>query len=301
MDKKISLDLERELYLNTTIVKSFTFFLTNLMNGSKLNHCIIIRDPKIPENDIRKENSLFFINSLETAFTGYWWNRGNFELNAQKLLEVQLDVRSALKCSSSNNVNEVAFDALRKVLNWGAGGTGQKLYQANEAWAKSYKSNLYQSLKIGCLAMTSCKPNLSVFNPNTETVYARMNAGLTKFYALACDNVVIYDGRVGAALGYLVKLFCKENLISEVPNELSFRWGAQSGKNPLNRNPSDAKLVFHKLPAGGPVWAENNIKANWILRSAIENSNAKWCSGPDGLRRVEAALFVIGYSMPVSL
>ena len=35
-----------------------------------------------------------------------------------------------------------------------------------------------------------------------------MNAGWTKVYALMLDGFPIYDGRVGAAMGYLVQQYC---------------------------------------------------------------------------------------------
>ena len=36
-----------------------------------------------------------------------------------------------------------------------------------------------------------------------------MNAGFVKIYSLLCDDCVIYDGRVGAALGLLTRQFCE--------------------------------------------------------------------------------------------
>ena len=36
-----------------------------------------------------------------------------------------------------------------------------------------------------------------------------MNAGFTKVYSLLLDDFPIYDGRVGAALGYLVRMYCE--------------------------------------------------------------------------------------------
>ena len=35
-----------------------------------------------------------------------------------------------------------------------------------------------------------------------------MNSGWTKVYALMLDDFPIYDGRVGAAMGYLVRRYC---------------------------------------------------------------------------------------------
>jgi hypothetical protein len=288
------LALDQEYYLNLDNVKAFTHYLVELINGSVLiDHTITIRDRKLPLNHPGFKNKRFQMSSLEEAFNGYWWNKEGYKENANKLKKVQEIVRNAMKVNSAS----VTLEALREVLAWGAGGTGQRLYTANLAWAIRQKNLLNKSLSMACTVMSSKSPDLRVFKPTKTASYARMNAGFTKYYALACDDVIIYDGRVGAALGLLAKEFCKRQGIKNLPEELSFRWGAQNGKKPLNRNPSDVYYRFPKLPAEGAVWAEWNMKANWILTTALKYTKADWCNGSDGLRKIEAALFVIGYSI----
>jgi hypothetical protein len=292
--------LSKNIYLKDEAVQGFIHFLKELINGAPIHHALSIRDKKLPKNDPRLKTKNFAINSLEEAFNGYWWNKEGYEKNAQKLQEVQMIVRAAIKTQNPEKASSESLQALRAVLKWGAGGTGQKLYTSNEKWAIKQASSLAESLSMGCAAMSSETPNLQVFKSTDKSTYARMNAGFTKYYALACDDAIIYDGRVGAALGLLAKEFCKKNKIETLPSSLAFRWGPQNGKNPLNRNPSDDKYVFAKLPTEGEAWAEWNIKGNWILSSALSSSDAHWCSGPEGLRRVEAALFVMGYSLPLN-
>jgi hypothetical protein len=291
--------LSKSTYLNTPTVKAFVHYVTSLIDGAPFKHAIVVRDPKLPANDPRITNPTFVIESLESAFDGYWWDKQGYEANAQKLRQVQTTIRSSMKFENAPNGATEAIHALSEVLEWGAGGTGQKLYTANMLWAKARNDTLIDSLRIGRAEMMSDTPNINAFKASDTLTYARMNAGFTKYYALACDNVVIYDGRVGAALGLLVKNFCKANQIQYLPNELAFRWGAQNGINPLNRDPSDEIFKFSKLPAEGAIWAEWNIKANWILSAAQNTAHAEWCKNSDGLRRLEAALFVIGYSMPI--
>ena len=57
-------------------------------------------------------------------------------------------------------------------------------------------------------------------NPATE---CRMNAGFVKIYSLLCDDCVIYDGRVGAALGLLTRQFCEATSRTEVPLRAGIR------------------------------------------------------------------------------
>ena len=42
-----------------------------------------------------------------------------------------------------------------------------------------------------------------------------MNAGFEKIYSVLLDGCVIYDGRVGAALGLLARQFCEASELPE--------------------------------------------------------------------------------------
>ena len=63
-----------------------------------------------------------------------------------------------------------------------------------------------------------------------------------KIYSLLCDDCVIYDGRVGAALGLLTRQFCEATGHTEVPSALEFAFGtpkeARNTKNTKMRDPS---------------------------------------------------------------
>jgi hypothetical protein len=82
-----------------------------------------------------------------------------------------------------------------------------------------------------------------------------------------------------------------------VPDRLGFLWGDGDGGG-KSRNPSAGRYQFGKLYGGdygSKAWARVNVQANWVLTEALRAAKAHWCSGPDGLRRVEAALFMLGY------
>ena len=125
-----------------------------------------------------------------------------------------------------------------------------------------------------------------------------MNAGWTKVYALMLDGFPIYDGRVGAAMGYLVQQYCTRIGLRQVPTLLCFRWGAARGEH--NRNPSmGSSLRFPGLTAKAPrKWAECNVRAAWILSEVC--GEGRFGDLPPGrrLRALEAALFMIGYELP---
>ena len=56
-----------------------------------------------------------------------------------------------------------------------------------------------------------------------------MNAGFAKIYSLLLDGLPIYDGRVGAALGYLARLYCEDAALEATPITLRFAWGIAKG------------------------------------------------------------------------
>ncbi len=287
----------KQRYLAQPEVVNFTTYLSDVIKGKTcLSHHINIRDRRLPTGMTR---GCLQIDSLQQAFENYWWDRERFDVNAGKLEKVKKIVRDAINMENDIDGTRYAHNALHAVLEWGAGGTGQKLYTSNMDWARNAGDSIIRRLAIGRQVMSDDNPNVALFDNGDGP---RMNAGLTKYYSIACDGVLIYDGRVGAALGYLVRKFCISHELERVPEPLAFRWGAQNSSSPhaaLNRDPSLGNFNFPRLPPlGKSKWATGNIHANWIIQAAREQANVDWCGDPDGLRRIEAALFVIGYEMP---
>ena len=94
-----------------------------------------------------------------------------------------------------------------------------------------------------------------------------MNSGFTKIYSLYINDFIIYDSRVGAALCYLVKLYCIEQKQGGVPSSLKFAYG--DARNPeVNRNPNSDIYKFSKLDRG-KIHIECNLKANWLLKEVL--------------------------------
>ena len=128
-----------------------------------------------------------------------------------------------------------------------------------------------------------------------------MNAGFTKLYSLSMDNFIIYDGRVGAALGLLARLYCRERELNEVPDTLAFAWGkgrsARSCSAVKNRrDPSDNLYVFPQL-SNPKRHTEHNVKANWLLQGILNDTTSRFSllAPASRMRALEAALFMIGY------
>jgi hypothetical protein len=136
-----------------------------------------------------------------------------------------------------------------------------------------------------------------------------MNSGLTKIYALTKpDDVIIYDGRIGAAMGLFARKYSEKNghkgrfkcghRESAVPPVLQFPWGDGLGETG-SRNPSVEPYVFPPLRPGtarsNRVHANACRKASYVLRMAVHIIRKGDASV--NLRDLEMALFMVGYAV----
>lgn len=284
---------DKSVYLNSSEVAEFIGFVARLLDGEPFRHEFVIRDRKLPSEYLKRFGPIFQIDAVEQAADRYFWDSGDFLQNKSKLEAIERIVRNAIASEGKGNALEATLNAVDCVLEWGAGGKRSALYKSNVDWAHSKGNDLIALLQSGRREMESAKPDVSIFRTGP-----RMNAGFTKYYALACKDVVIYDGRVGAAMGLLARNFLEQRgLPTSVPTNLAFRWGrAKSGRN---RNPSSGALTFSEFNGSSFHWAHSNFMANWILTAAQKKASTTWCKGQDGLRRIEASLFMIGYDLPI--
>lgn len=299
-------------FLNLPEIRSFVAYLAQLFQGTPFlePHSIIVRDRQVYEGypywvDVGGNRGIS-MRTLPEALARYWWAGGNYAKNKDVLDKVERVAKRAVALAPGSGEAEATYmAALKEVLWWGAGYKATKLYTANVAWAEAVGDRLGTLLAAGVREIDSSDPRTNIFSDDGGT---RMNAGLTKFFALACNRSIIYDGRVGAALGLLVRHYCAANGLAKVPDVLQFRWASQNSSKPetrLNRNPSVSSLKFPEMPTQrnrSRVWAEWNLTANWVISAALDaarhHSGAAWCTGSDGMRRVEAALFTMGYQIP---
>lgn len=241
--------------------------------------------------------------TLQAFYDMYWWDRKYYADNAETLDVVKAKIRAAIDAESTVTGHSAALDAIHEVMKWGFG-QGTRAYRKNMEWAESLGADLVPVLKLGRESLTGSSPDISVFapvNPNVAgSKVPRMNAGWTKYYALALPDFIIYDGRVGAAMGFLARRYLESmpptRRPAVLPESLAFRWAAGQGNN--LRDPSSTQYKFPSLKhigKGPQEWAQVNVQANWILAAACNKAQASWVSGPDGLRKLEAALFMLGY------
>ena len=137
-----------------------------------------------------------------------------------------------------------------------------------------------------------------------------MNSGFSKVYSLLSGGMIMYDSRVGAALGYLVKRCAAENNWETIPQELLFPYApprnSATAANPLNRDPGSFQgLSFPSFSGRSGLQSVFMLRASWIVDAAIKKvqcipeSDLKCGKIKIPMHRfIEAGLFMIGYDLP---
>lgn len=268
--------MNRKEYLLDPSVRAFINWLRPHVRGDcSFQHRFMMRRP---HRDWR-------CDSIWEAHQNYWW-RGSFAANQEKLDRLAADIRRARK----NDDQDGFVRAAHSILRWGG------VMASNGATLDEFGET---ALSTFCEANRLLDPT-QADTSRLDGVH-HMNSGWTKVHALMLDGLPIYDGRVGAAMGYLVRQFCVRDGLSQVPTRLCFRWGPARG-NLHNRNPSTDPLKFPMLTAANPrTWAECNVWAAWILGEVCHEGEFGDRLVPERrLRALEAALFMIGYELPGS-
>lgn len=272
-------------YLETALVPEFVDYLASILSGkSPIDFEYRFHSAHAPSGYRDGFGLAGTAQTLEDLFDRYYWKREYHAANADKLLGFQRQLRSAM----GGDLAEV-HHAVAQIMDWGLNPSAA---QANKAWATQQGDRLLALLEAGKRALESAEPDYSIFQQ------VRMNAGFTKVFSLLCDGIIIYDGRVGAALCWLVRRFLKHiGYAGPVPKALAFLWAP--GRSAQYRNPSGDGFEFDCLTSDAPAWARANVEASWLLERARVASGSPWCAGASGLRNIECALFMLGYCLPV--
>ena len=231
---------------------------------------------------------LWWCGSLKEAARHYSWTTskaGSFSTLASRL---QMAIKSGCKATTK----KVCLD----IFEWG--GVARKSNNASRVWldAAGAANLLVPQLKqaVGVL-----QPSMTVGLAMFRRDGLLMNSAMTKVYAAADpQHIVIYDGRVGAALCLFVREFLRPTLLTSVPDDLAFLWGAAQGRDASKRDPSSARFSFKSLNhygVGDRKRAETARRTNSILTAMVNRLRAKHVAVT--LAGVEQALFMVGYDV----
>lgn len=248
----------------------------------------------------KKPKNQYKFHSIYDAYQKYAWNfkcvdENNKTIEGYTLAESTKalnNVKHLLAESIERNDYEMCQSACLQVLKWGG--------------VLNKNQDIIFQLDTDIIAyMTNARTILA----HIETIDERklstlhMGSGFSKIYALLLDDFVIYDSRVGAALCFLIRKYCEENKISQVPTVLQFSWALARGKscpivyNP--RNPGNSKYHFPVFTTNKTRHFSDNIKANWLLQLILDSTSSQFSDLPkaEQLRALESALFMIGYQV----
>lgn len=268
----------------------FGLFLKQCWEKSPL-HSIRV-SPRAKQLRANTEDGKFFrVSSLQECLEQYYWNSSNYETNEAELKELSFELRTSIHAKN----NEAIETAFKKIYSWGKvsfkSGKQENIsskmlndWSANQTLGK----NISDSVQI---VLTG--KDLQRFNGSDLF----MNSGYTKVVSLASDPkspLIIYDGRVGAALGHLVTLAMNEGGYRELESELLFPWGEAKTKG-INRNPSNDVIKFPRLFAGAKIKKNFRHAEAMHISSKILNQVSNRLSITP--RELEAALFMWGYAV----
>lgn len=239
-----------------------------------------------------RNNSLWICNSIYNACENYNWKGVSFSETTKILNSLKDEINQSI---INGNKKEVQLSCL-KILNWGG------------VLLQNWDHIINNDELILSLETAKNKLNPISFDDKLQDNRIILNSGFTKIYSLIIEDFIIYDSRVSAALCHLIKLFLLESGYNLIPNSLNFKF--EEGRKGESRNPnSNSSFKFSKIRRYKTVnkviindytdFQINNIKASWLLKEILENSKSNFDEiiSSNQLRALEAALFMIGYSI----
>lgn len=299
--------LIKEKFLDHDEVKKLTKYLVSLIDGLAFSHKYNIVDSTNNRNsdwiEFNNSNEEWKINSLENAFQKYYW-QGGYSSNKRNLDKLKNNLRDSFKKYQKspqkiNSENEIKFMGYcRDILKWGG------VLQNNTEWLVNKitsEHGLIHAFSESKKILSSDELKLTDKDWSSNNSPFRMNAGYTKIFSLLCDDFIIYDSRVAAALGNLI-IQCNKG---HVPDVLKIKVMKARGNQTRN-------LEGFTENTNNTTHAEWNVKLNWILSAAIDSCKNNWSyynkkgeivsvNDKEMFRALEAALFMIGYDIPMKL
>lgn len=294
----------KQQYLSDPDVAGFLQYLTDVVTATTpLNHRYTVVWPRWRKWCLanRPRNSRYHFRLLVDVFNDYWWPAKNVHGVTQYDYAGNAAVLGSLKsnlCTAVATTSPNLFACCGGILNWGG------VRRARPWCDRQNRQGRLLKVIVDATQILDGNDDAHVSRFNGADLH--INAGLTKIYSLNSQQSIIYDGRVGAAFGLLVRMFLQsQGHPGPVPSLLAFRWGRGAGC--ARRDPSVHQYQFGKLDAARPWdWALCNLRANWLLQEVVAHPSVQnvlttqWglsSTTPPAvpLRAIEAALFMVGY------
>lgn len=236
------------------------------------------------------------------AYKSYWWRFNTFcpvtdQWVSGTILRESFEylTRLAKAFRESVRINDIALarKCALSMLKWGGveKGNRERINSIGEGICAHFR-NIQEQLDLSTIHLG-------------ENQGIHINSGFTKLYFLLIDDFIMYDGRVGAALGLMVRNFCEENDLSQIPAMLNFAYGPGRGSNGSGdrRDPSLGRYKFAQFSFSPRRHLRDNIKASWLLKAVADNTRSRFSQlsqDPplnERLTALQSALFMIGYDV----
>jgi len=288
--------MNREQYLNSTHVKEFILWLDSRLDlPGSFKH----------EYYLKKARRYWSCSCLFEAYTSYWWPFNMVcLLSNQRVAGTDMDI-------SFSYLNKLAH-SFRLGVHEENSELAKKCALAMLQWGGVLHSNKDRIDAMGqdiCFYFQDVCTRLDLSTVTLENHHGiLMNSGFTKLYFLLIDDFIMYDGRVGAALGLLVRKFCEEQGLSEIPPAIQFSYGpgreVNSNSKKINRrNPSAGIYHFPQFSHNRRRHINDNIKASWLLKELSLHTESRFKELPQStplnerVTALQSALFMIGYDV----
>jgi hypothetical protein len=270
--------MKQEDYLQQKEVAAFIKWMGGKLDGEKAF---------VYGYTTKKPKGNWSCTSLYDAYLHYDWNGKGCTANQEELNGYSKALRDAVAQGDEAATKKVCIDILR----WGG------VLPGNEE-VVNRKKDLATYLRgaQGILNPATCDTDDAFFD------CFRINSGFTKIYSLLIPDFIIYDSRVGAALCYLVRLFCEERDEKSIPESLHFSYGEAKGGG-VKRCPDSLRYKFKVFaPNKADERLLHNMQAGWLFKAVLENNPSAFNNLDEAtrVRALEAALFMIGYALPVA-
>jgi hypothetical protein len=262
-------------------VREFCQFLAHEWGGTR-QHSYAVPSRGKSRGWSRTVDGTWSAVGLADAVPKYAWGGKDFSENKAALDRFAADLQSAIQRDSNNDVCAI----LRAIMHWGGVDNGFRQKWTFE-WIERNADEISAKLSNAIDLIKDERASLESF----DGVNLIMNSTLTRIVSLADpeQKLVIYDGRVGGALGYFVARFTEERDIHQydLADQLLFAVDREAKRRPdTNRIhfPALFGLARDRWHASMVRWASQLI---WQV--------AKECQASP--REIEAALFMWGYNV----
>jgi hypothetical protein len=260
-------------------IREFCRFLAREWRGSR-HHSYAVPSRGKSSAWSRTIDGKWLAVGLADAVSKYAWSGKSFSENKAELDRFAVNLQSAIQRDSNSDVCEI----LRAIMHWG-GVDNKHRQKGTFEWIERNADEISVKLSKVVDLIKDEQASLDPF----DGVNLIMNSTMTKIVSLADpeQKLVIYDGRVGGALGFFVARFTEERQIHQydVAEQLLFAVDREA-----KRCPETNRIHFPALFGK----ARDRCHASMVRwASQIIWQVARECRASP--REIEAALFMWGY------